>query len=121
MLDVSRHFFTKAEVEQLLDAMAWLKLNTFHWHLIDDQGWRVEIKKYPQLTQRSLAGGHRFRSRSEDAPTACPRAGVTVDSILRTDIREVVDLCPDRYITIVPEIEMPGHSTAALAVYPQFS
>ena len=63
MLDVSRHFYNKTEVEKILDAMALLKLNTFHWHLADDQGWRIEIKKYPKLTQiGALAPGHWFRS-----------------------------------------------------------
>jgi hexosaminidase len=121
MLDVSRHFFTKAEVEQLLDAMALLKLNTFHWHLTDDQGWRVEIKKYPQLTGTAAwRSGIGFGLDSKASTTYGP-GGRHGGFYTQADIREVVAYAQKRFITIVPEIEMPGHSRAALAVFPDLS
>jgi hexosaminidase len=121
MLDVSRHFFTKQEVEQLLDAMAMHKLNTFHWHLVDDQGWRIEIKKYPLLTE---VGGWRNGIGFKLDPKASTAYGP--DSryggyYTQDDIREVVRYASVRHITIVPEIEMPGHCDAALAAYPEYS
>jgi hexosaminidase len=121
MLDVSRHFFDKAEVETILDAMALHKLNMFHWHLTDDQGWRIEIKKYPKLTQMGAwrAGvGFKLDPKSTTKYDAAGRYGgfYTPD-----DIREVVAYAAARHITIVPEIEMPGHSMAALSAYPEFS
>jgi hexosaminidase len=121
MLDVSRHFFDKAEVETILDAMALHKLNMFHWHLTDDQGWRIEIKKYPKLTQMGAwrAGvGFKLDPKSTTKYDAAGRYGgfYTPD-----DIREVVVYAAARHIAIVPEIEMPGHSMAALAAYSEFS
>ena len=119
MLDVSRHFFNKSEVETVLDAMAMHKLNVFHWHLTDDQGWRLEIKKYPGLTSVGawrLGVGFGLASNSASAYGPDGRYGgfYTPD-----DVREVVAYAAARHITIVPEIEMPGHATAALAAYPQ--
>ena len=121
MLDVSRHFFSKSEVETILDAMALHKLNVFHWHLTDDQGWRIEIKKYPRLTQIGAwrpGVGFAFDPKVTTAYGPDGRYGgfYTPD-----DIREVVAYAAARHITVVPEIEMPGHATAALAAYPQFS
>lgn len=121
MLDVSRHFFTKAEVEQVLDEMAWHKLNEFHWHLVDDQGWRIEIKKYPRLTEVGAwrsAGGFGLDPK---ASTAYRADGSYGGFYTQDDIREVVAYAQARHINIVPEIEMPGHSSAALKAYPQFS
>jgi hexosaminidase len=121
MLDVSRHFFTKQEVEKLLDAMALLKLNTFHWHLTDDHGWRIEIKKYPRLTQVGAwraGGGFGFDPKSTTAYGPDGRYG---GFYTQDDVREVIKYAAARHITIVPEIEMPGHATAALSAYPQFS
>ncbi len=136
MLDVSRHFYDKAEVERVLDEMALHKLNTFHWHLTDDQGWRIEIKKYPKLTE---VGAWRSRSElnpagvaanpaenahpawAEDAPSKFGPDHRYGGFYTQDDIREVVDYAAARHITIVPEIEMPGHATAALAAYPGFS
>lgn len=121
MLDVSRHFFTKAEIEQMLDSMAMLKLNTFHWHLVDDQGWRIEIKKYPRLTEvgawRKSIG---FGLNPKDS-TAYGPDGRYGGFYTQADIREIVAYAAALHITIVPEIEMPGHSSAALAAYPQYS
>ncbi|MDE3066622.1 MAG: beta-N-acetylhexosaminidase [Verrucomicrobiota bacterium] len=133
MLDVSRHFYTKAEVEKILDLMALYKLNRFHWHLTDDQGWRIEIKKYPRLTQVGA-----WRDQSSVVPPnppetnahpawAEPAAGKFGPDgryggfYTQQDIREVVAYAAARHITVVPEIEMPGHSVAALAAYPHFS
>ena len=120
MLDVSRHFFTKAEVEQVLDLIALYKLNTFHWHLVDDQGWRIQIKKYPKLTAvgawRAAIG---FGLNPQDA-TAYDRSGRYGGFYTQGEIREVVAYAAARHITVVPEIEMPGHSSAALTAYPQF-
>lgn len=121
MLDVSRHFFTKSEVETFLDAMAMHKLNVFHWHLTDDQGWRIEIKKYPRLTSIGAwrpGVGFGFPSNSTTAYGPDGRYG---GFYTQDDIRDVVKYAAARHITIVPEIEMPGHSLAALAAYPQFS
>ena len=121
MLDVARHFFTKPEVEHLLDLMAQQKLNTFHWHLVDDQGWRIQIKKYPRLTEVGAwrdGVGFGLASNSTSAYGPDGRYG---GYYTQKDIREVVKYAQARHITIVPEIEMPGHSVAALAAYPQYS
>ena len=135
MLDVSRHFYNKAEVEKILDEMAMHKLNTFHWHLTDDQGWRIQIKKYPRLTQigawrtsEKLAAPRGEGNYSGNAHPAwmAPAAdkfgpdGRYGGFYTQKDIREVVAYAAARHITIVPEIEMPGHAVAALAAYPQF-
>ncbi len=108
MLDVSRHFYPVAFVKKQLDLLSYYKINTFHWHLTDDQGWRIEIKKYPRLTQvgawRTEADGRRYGGFYTQA-----------------QIRDVVDYARQRNIMIIPEIEMPGHSTAALAAYPELS
>jgi hexosaminidase len=129
MLDVSRHFFTKPEVETILDAMALHKLNTLHWHLADDQGWRIQIKRYPKLTQVGAwrTGVNFLLSNKKSTgldPHSSPdfnRDGRYGGYYTQADIRDVVRYAAARHITIVPEIEMPGHSSAALAAYPQFS
>jgi hexosaminidase len=121
MLDVSRHFFTVREVERLLDEMALHKLNTFHWHLTDDQGWRIEIKKYPKLVQiGAWRPGTGFGLTRQES-TAYDSNGRYGGFYTQDDIREVVKYAAARHITIVPEIEMPGHASAALAAYPEFS
>jgi hexosaminidase len=121
MLDVSRHFFNKEEVKTMLDAMALHKMNSFHWHLTDDQGWRIEIKKYPKLTEigawRKNIG---FGLDPKDG-TAFAAKGRYGGYYTRADIREVVAYAAARHITVVPEIEMPGHACAALMAYPQYS
>ena len=121
MLDVARHFYSKEEIKQLLDSMAVQKLNTFHWHLVDDQGWRIEIKHYPLLTQigawrKSIGFGLDPKSSTAYGPDGRYGGFYT-----QADIREVIAYAAARHITIVPEIEMPGHSTAALSAYPEFS
>ncbi|MGA9779404.1 MAG: beta-N-acetylhexosaminidase [Limisphaerales bacterium] len=121
LLDVSRHFFNKAEVETILDAMAMHKLNVLHWHLTDDQGWRIEIKKYPKLTQIGAwrpSVGFGFDPNSTTAYGPDGRYGGFYTPV---DIHDVLKYAAVRHITVVPEIEMPGHSTAALEAYPQFS
>ena len=121
MLDVSRHFFTPHEVEQILDTMALHKLNTLHWHLVDDQGWRIQIKRYPRLTEvGAWRTGINF-GLDPKASTAYGPDGRYGGYYTQADIREVVRYATVRHIAIVPEIEMPGHSSAALAAYPQYS
>lgn len=108
MLDESRHFFGKAVVKRLLEQMAYYKLNRFHWHLTDEPGWRIEIKQYPRLT---LFGG----------------VGNMSDSLAparyysQEDIREIVAFAAERHIVVIPEIDMPGHATAANKAYPAYS
>jgi len=120
MLDVARHFFTKDEVKQVLDAMAIHKMNIFHWHLTDDQAWRLEITNYPKLTS---LGAYRFNTDyglSPRASSATNAAGQYGGYYTQADAREVVAYAAERHITVVPEIEMPSHATAALAAYPEF-
>jgi hexosaminidase len=120
MLDVSRHYFAKDDIKQLLDAMALHKLNTFHWHLVDDHGWRIEILAYPLLTQ---TGAWRNSMDYGQNPAASPyynAAGQYGGFYTQADIREIVAYARQRFITVVPEIEMPAHATSGLASYPQF-
>ena len=121
MLDVSRHFYTVPEVEQVLDLMALYKLNTFHWHLVDDQGWRIEIKKYPKLTSVSAWRGAIGFGLDPKSSTAYDSQGRYGGFYTQKEIRDVVAYAAARHITIVPEIEMPGHSSAALTAYPRFA
>jgi hexosaminidase len=120
MLDVSRHFFNKQEIKLLLDAMALHKLNTFHWHLVDDNGWRIEILKYPLLTQTGAWRTGIGWSLNPRASLAWNASGQYGGYYTQADIREVVAYAQQRHITIVPEIEMPGHSGAVLSAYPQY-
>ncbi|MGM9738068.1 MAG: beta-N-acetylhexosaminidase [Candidatus Cryptobacteroides sp.] len=120
MLDVSRHFFTVEEVKRNIDLMAFHKLNVLHWHLTDDQGWRIEIRKYPKLTS---VGGFRDKTiigHARDIPYKwdTDRYG---GYYTQEEIRDIVQYAAKRFITVIPEIEMPGHSVAALAAYPEFS
>lgn len=116
-LDVSRHFFPVGVIKRYIDVAAHYKLNTFHWHLTDDQGWRIEIKRYPRLT--SIGG---CRAQSEVDHDATEFDGKPVCGHYTQDqIRDVVAYAKARFVTIVPEIEMPGHSEAALAAYPQLA
>ncbi|CAN5369748.1 hypothetical protein BH10ACI3_BH10ACI3_17280 [soil metagenome] len=116
-LDVSRHFFPVEFVKKYIDLMSQYKFNTFHWHLTDDQGWRVEIKKYPRLTE---IGSKRSESLVGRFSTEFKGDGVPVEGFYTQDqIRDVVAYAKARYITVIPEIELPGHSSAALAAYPE--
>ncbi len=115
LLDEARNFQGKEEVKKLIDEMAALKMNVFHWHLTDDQGWRIEIKKYPLLTE---VGGRRD-STQLNWYESCVYDGKPVSGYYtQQDIREIVAYAADRHITIVPEIEFPGHASAAIAAYP---
>jgi len=118
-LDVSRHFFKVEEVKKYIDYLAMLKFNTFHWHLTDDQGWRIEIKKYPKLTSiggfrdETLIGHYSAEPEQYDGQ----KYG---GYYTQEEIKDVVAYATKRSITVIPEIEMPGHSLAALSAYPEF-
>ncbi|MEC5166240.1 hexosaminidase [Flavobacterium sp. PL11] len=118
MLDVARHFFSVEFVKKYIDYLALHKLNYFHWHLTEDQGWRIEIKKYPRLTEigskrnGSIVG--RYPGTGSDNT---PEGGFYTQE----DVKEIVKYASDRFITVIPEIEMPGHSSAAIAAYPMLS
>ncbi len=120
MLDVARHFFTVAEVERMLDVMSYYKLNRFHWHIADDQGWRAEIKKYPKLTTiGATASNSRFTSMTDGAYWINKAYGPYYYT--QDEMREVVEYAKARHIEVIPEVDMPGHFCAALAAYPEFS
>ncbi|MEM6722701.1 MAG: beta-N-acetylhexosaminidase [Bacteroidota bacterium] len=108
LLDCCRHFMEKEFVKRYIDLLAFYKMNTLHWHLTEDQGWRIEIDQYPKLTSVGA-----WRTETDGTPYG--------GFYTKEDIREVVDYARSRHITIVPEIEMPGHSVAALAAYPYLS
>ena len=121
MLDVGRHFFTVDEVKEALDIMALHKLNVFHWHLTDAQGWRIEIRKYPKLTEigsvrsRTLIGRDPGGTYDENCKfDETPYGGYYTQD----EIRDVVNYAAERFITVIPEIEFPGHAVGALASYP---
>jgi hexosaminidase len=122
MLDVSRHFFTVDEVKAYIDKMSQYKFNTFHWHLTDDQGWRIEIKSLPKLTQVGAWRVKRYGRFGKARPY--PKKGeksVYGGFYTQEQIKDVVRFASDRNVTIVPEIDVPGHSMAALAAYPELS
>ncbi|WP_445282882.1 beta-N-acetylhexosaminidase [Streptomyces sp. DSM 118148] len=116
MLDVARHFMPKEGVLRYLDLMAAHKLNVFHFHLTDDQGWRIEIERYPRLTEvASWRARTRFGHRASPLWEEKPHGG----HYTQDDIREIVAYAAERHITVVPEIDVPGHSQAAIAAYPE--
>ena len=118
MLDEGRHFQGVQRVKDLLDMLALLKMNIFHWHLCEDQGWRIEIKAYPELTRtgaRRPGTGHSLLDLLFKRHDGKPHAGFYTQA----ELREIVAYAAERHITIVPEIEMPGHSMASLSAYPQ--
>lgn len=119
-LDVSRHFFHVDEITRILDLMALYKLNKFHWHLTDDQGWRIEIEKYPLLTEVGAFRDSTLIGHYSDSPQ---RYDTTVYGGFYTkkDVRSIVEYAKCLNIEVVPEIELPGHSRAALAAYPELS
>jgi hexosaminidase len=122
MLDVSRHFYSVEMVKEFLDLMSSYKMNVFHWHLVDDPGWRIEIKKYPQLTQVGAWRVDRLSKTWGDAEAPKPGEKPTYGGYYTQEqIRDIVKYAAERSITIVPEIEMPGHSAAAIASYPYLS
>ena len=120
-LDVCRHFMPKEFVKKYIDLLALQKMNTFHWHLTDDQGWRIEIRKYPRLTQ---IGGWRTQTLVGHQPdgdsTTWQYDGKRHGGFYtQADVREIVAYARDRFVNVVPEIEMPGHALAAIAAYPE--
>src|ERR1035441_8203093 len=121
ILDVSRHFFPKNFVKRYIDRMARAKLNLFHWHLVDDNGWRIEIKSLPLLPQVGAWRAPRLGRWGQSEPVKDGEAATDGGFYTQDDIREVVAYARDRFITVLPEIEMPGHSLAALASYPELS
>lgn len=121
MLDVSRNFFTKEEVKQYIDDMAKFKLNTFHWHLTDDNGWRIEIKSLPKLTEVGAWRVPRYGHFGERIPPVPGEPATDGGFYTQNDIREIVAFAKERNVTIVPEIDVPGHSMAAVASYPELS
>lgn len=116
MLDVCRHIFTVEQVKTHIDILSLHKINHFHWHLTEDQGWRIEIKRYPELTRKG--------SMRKETAIGLYRATKSKDGVpyggyfTQDEVREIVKYAADRYITVIPEIEMPGHAVAALASYP---
>lgn len=117
MLDVGRYFYSVDFIKEYIDNIAMHKMNTFHWHLTEDHGWRIEIKQYPKLTEiGAWRDGTQF-SRFQGDINKNPHGGFYTQD----QIREVVKYAQERYITIIPEIEMPGHATAALSAYPELS
>lgn len=121
-LDVSRHFMPASFIYKYIDYIAMHKMNVFHWHLVDDQGWRIEIKQYPKLTEVGA-----WRTDREDLPWGERNGAPKKDDnkyggfYTRSEIKDIVEYARKRHVTIVPEIEMPAHTMSALAAYPQFS
>ena len=122
MLDVSRHFFPKEAVKRFIDYMTVHKMNRFHWHLNDDQGWRIEIKKYPRLTEVGAWRVDREDIHWDSRPPQREGERPTYGGFYsQADIRDIVAYARERFITVVPEIEMPAHATSVLATYPSLS
>lgn len=119
-MDVSRHFVSVEEVKKYIDQIAMLKLNTFHWHLTDDQAWRIEIKKYPKLTTVGAYRNRTLQGHNNDYPRVWDNTR-TGGFYTQEEIKDVVDYARKRFVTIIPEIEMPGHATAVVASYPELS
>ena len=119
-LDVSRHFFNTDEVKRFIDLMALYKFNTLHWHLTDDQGWRIEIKQFPKLTEIGACRDSTLIGYLNDSPRKYERKRIE-GFYTQEQIKEIVAYASKRYISIVPEIEIPGHCRAALAAYPEHS
>jgi hexosaminidase len=113
-LDVGRHFFSVDFIKQYIDFIALHKMNEFHWHLTEDQGWRIEIKKYPLLTQVGSCRKGTVLGHNTSQYDSVPYCGYYTQQ----QVKEVVQYAADRYITVIPEIELPGHSSAALTAYP---
>lgn len=119
-LDVCRHFFPVSFIKEYIDVLSSYKLNTFHWHLTDDQGWRIEIKKYPKLTEIGAFRAQTVIGHSRKPPLRYD--GISYGGYYtQQEIKEVVAYAASRYVTVIPEIEMPGHSMAALAAYPSLA
>lgn len=118
MLDVSRHFFPISFIKKYIDQLAYYKINTFHWHLTDDQGWRLEIKKYPKLTE---IGSSRNGTIIGNYPGNGNYLTQVKGFYTQDEAKEIVKYAAAKYITVIPEIELPGHASAAIASYPELS
>lgn len=116
MLDEGRHFFGKDEIKRVIDMMAIYKMNRFHWHLTEDQGWRIEIKKYPKLTETGVWRNSKVLAYGDVKPDGERYGGFYTQK----DIKEIVAYAKKKFIEIIPEIDIPGHSQAAVAAYPEF-
>ena len=116
MLDEGRHFFGKDEIKRVIDMMAIYKMNRFHWHLTEDQGWRIEIKKYPTLTETGAWRNSKVLAYGDVKPDGERYGGFYTQK----DIKEIVAYAKKKFIEIIPEIDIPGHSQAAVAAYPEF-
>jgi hexosaminidase len=121
MLDVSRHFFTKEEVKRYIDQMVKYKYNTFHWHLTDDNGWRIEIKSYPKLTSVGAWSVARTGRYGSFEPEQVGEPTTYGGFYTQDDIREIVKYANARFVTIVPEVDVPAHSREIIAAYPEVS
>ena len=117
MLDEGRHFFGKDEIKRVIDMMAIYKMNRFHWHLTDDQAWRVEMKCRPELTEKGSVREGEILGLYPGKYQPLPYGGYYTHE----DVREIVRYAAERHITVIPEIDIPGHCMAVLATYPQFS
>lgn len=116
MLDVARHFRTVDDVRRLIDLLADHHLNVLHLHLTDDQGWRFEVPGFPRLTE---VGARREATQLGHGPLATVEVGVHEGFYTTTQLRELVDYARERFVTLVPEVELPGHIQAGLAAYPE--
>ena len=115
MLDVSRHFFPTDSVKKFIDMLALHNINRFHWHLSEDQGWRIEIKSRPRLTEVGSIRGGTCIGHDFSTSDSIPYGGFYTQD----EAREIVRYAADRHITVIPEIDMPGHMLAALTSYPE--
>ena len=116
MLDEGRHFYGKEEIKKIIDVIAAYKMNRFHWHLTEDQGWRIEIKKYPKLTEVGAWRDSKVCAWGDVKPDGIRYGGYYTHK----DIKEVVEYAKERFVEIIPEVDIPGHSQAAVASYPEF-
>jgi hexosaminidase len=121
MLDVSRHFFTREEVKAFIDEMVKYKYNLFHWHLTDDEGWRVQIKSLPRLTEVGAWNAKRVGTFGTFAPPPSDEPRTYGGFYTQDDIREIVQYAKERFVNILPEVDIPGHSLAAIVSYPELS
>ena len=121
MLDVSRHWFTKEEVKKYIDELAEYKMNVFHWHLTDDQGWRLEIKSLPRLTEVGAWRAPRVGQWWQRAPQQPGEETTYGGFYTQEDVKEVLAYAAERYVRVIPEIDVPGHSLAALVAYPDLA
>lgn len=120
MLDTSRHFFSTEEIKRVLEVMSYYKMNTFHWHITDDQGWRVEITKYPKLTSVGSVSDNSYVVDMKEGPYWLNKPyGPLFYS--KEEVKDIVAYAKERHIEIIPEIDMPGHFSAAMAAYPEYS